>query len=68
MGLAKLFHEIAVVSTADMQPENFRDVLQQQNIKGRGHAKIIADFLDKYLAWVVLKPKISFVKFIKVVK
>ena len=33
MGLAKLFHEIAVTSTADLQPEDFRDVLQQQNIK-----------------------------------
>ena len=31
------------------------------NLKGGGHAKIIADFLDKYLAWIVLKSKISFV-------
>ena len=33
MGLAKLFREIAVTSTMDLQPEDFRDVLQQQNIK-----------------------------------
>ena len=37
-------------------------------LKGGGHAKINADFLDKYLVWVVLKSKISFLKFIKVVK
>ena len=33
-------------------------------LKGGGHAKI---FLDKYLAWVVLKPIISFLNF-RVVK
>ena len=33
MGLANLFHEIAVTSTTDLQPKDFRDVLQQQNIK-----------------------------------
>ena len=37
-------------------------------LKGGGHAKIIADFLDKCLAGVVLKLKISFLKFLEFIK
>ena len=33
IGLTKLFHETAVTSTTDLQPEDFGEILQQQNIK-----------------------------------
>ena len=32
MGLTKFFHEIAVTLMTDLQRDDFRDVLQQQNI------------------------------------
>ena len=48
-------------------PKSFKNLYEMKlyQLKGGGHAKIDADFLDKYLAWVVLKPKTSFLNSFK---
>ena len=50
MGLAKLLHEIAVISTTDLQPEDFRDVLQQNIKQDFAHAYKLKMKSEQHLA------------------
>ena len=67
-GLPQNFPLIAKTYTAD-RAGNIQLLMLVFDFKGRGTCKkIIADFLDKYLVWVVLKPKISFLNFLEFIK